>query len=254
MGCEPTLEIPLMGGEFVARADVTLGVVGAACQVSVDGSAGPSNTRIVLVSGQKLTLMPPTNGVRVYVAAPGGFVCELVLGSCAGQEIARGWLGQFVDADRAPLGLRLGSGAQSEVNPESLERRPLRFVAGPQADLFDLTAISHKSLYVQLNSDRRGLRLSNSGQAHNVELPSEAMCVGTVQLTPDGTPIVIGPDGPTIGGYPKIGVIIEADLDRLGQLRPDDKVVFQEVSIETARALRRHQVAREHGMAQGLEL
>src|SRR5262249_43122301 len=48
----------------------------------------------------------------------------------------------------------------------------------------------------------------------------------------------LGPDGPTIGGYPKIAVVVDADLDRLGQLRPGDLISFEQVDLVTARALR----------------
>jgi allophanate hydrolase subunit 2 len=53
------------------------------------------------------------------------------------------------------------------------------------------------------------------------------MCVGAVQITRDGLPVLIGPDGPTIGGYPKPACVIEADWNRMAQLVPGDTVAFQ---------------------------
>jgi allophanate hydrolase subunit 2 len=92
---------------------------------------------------------------------------------------------------------------------------------------------------VSTRLDRVGIRLDGHRSAHTVELPSEPACVGCIQITPDGTPIILGPDGPTIGGYPKAAVVISADLDRLGQLRPGQNVEFEAVSLDEARRLYR---------------
>ena len=70
---------------------------------------------------------------------------------------------------------------------------------------------------------------------HVHSLQSEPAVPGVIQIPPNGLPIVLGPDGPTIGGYPKVGVVIDADLDKVGRLRPGDKVRFQAVSLEEAR-------------------
>jgi antagonist of KipI len=75
------------------------------------------------------------------------------------------------------------------------------------------------------------------------ELVSEPVCPGTVQVTRDGQCIVLGVDGQTIGGYPKVGQIIAADLDRLGQLRPSEEVNFLPVGLEEAQQLYRERQA-----------
>lgn len=66
------------------------------------------------------------------------------------------------------------------------------------------------------------------------ELASEPVAPGAVQVTNDGLPVVLGVDGQTIGGYPKVAHVIRADLDKLGQLRPGDAVRFTQVSEEEA--------------------
>ena len=70
----------------------------------------------------------------------------------------------------------------------------------------------------------------------NRELVSEPVAPGAVQVTNDGKPIVLGVDGQTIGGYPKVAHVIATDLDALGQLRPGDEVRFQLVSEDAAEA------------------
>ena len=71
----------------------------------------------------------------------------------------------------------------------------------------------------------------------NRELISEPVCPGAVQVTRDGRCIVLGVDGQTIGGYPKIAQVISADLDKLGQLRPGEAIAFHPVTLEDAEAI-----------------
>jgi len=80
-----------------------------------------------------------------------------------------------------------------------------------------------------------GVRLSGTPLARRSgELISEAVAPGAVQVTNDGLPVVLGVDGQTIGGYPKIAHVIRADLDRLAQPQPGDRVRFMRVSHEEA--------------------
>ena len=66
------------------------------------------------------------------------------------------------------------------------------------------------------------------------EMVSEPVAPGAIQITNDGRPIVLGVDGQTIGGYPKIAHVIRADLDRLAQLRPGTTVSFRQVIDDEA--------------------
>jgi allophanate hydrolase subunit 2 len=82
-------------------------------------------------------------------------------------------------------------------------------------------------------SDRRGIRLSSDGNPAPADgRPSQPTFFGHIQHTPDGGAIILGPDGPTIGGYPSPGWIIRADLDRVAQLLPGDQVSIEWVSRE----------------------
>jgi allophanate hydrolase subunit 2 len=84
------------------------------------------------------------------------------------------------------------------------------------------------------------------------ELASEPACFGAIQITPSGMPIILGPDGPTIGGYPKIGGVISADLAALGQLAPTNAIHFEEISYEQAQELNQSEVQRLHILRSGL--
>ena len=67
------------------------------------------------------------------------------------------------------------------------------------------------------------------------EMVSEPVCPGAIQVTRDGQAIILGVDGQTIGGYPKIAQVIRADLDALGQMRPGDMVCFEKTDLTAAR-------------------
>ena len=84
-------------------------------------------------------------------------------------------------------------------------------------------------------SNRMGLRLQGESLTMpHVELVSEPVAPGAVQVTRDGQCIVLGADGQTIGGYPKIAHVIDADLDWLGQLRPGQRLRFVRVTMAEA--------------------
>jgi antagonist of KipI len=124
-----------------------------------------------------------------------------------------------------------------DVTPAPIEALSLRVLDGPQRDWFPDDRFFELALTVSPASNRMGLRLSGSPLARRPgELVSEPVAPGAIQVANDGLPIVLGVDGQTIGGYPKIAHVIRADLDRLAQLRPGTLVRFQRVTYAEAEA------------------
>src|SRR5438034_5798848 len=78
------------------------------------------------------------------------------------------------------------------------------------------------------------------------EMLSEPVCPGTVQVTRDGQCIILGVEGQTIGGYPKIAQVIHADLDKLGQLRPGECLRFRSVHLAEAETIYRRKQTELH--------
>jgi antagonist of KipI len=135
----------------------------------------------------------------------------------------------------------------------------LRFV--PDAHWIMLPAGEQRALTeghyrVTAQCDRMGLRLSGPrlSLADTPERLSAGVTFGTMQLPPDGQPIVLGPERQTTGGYPVLGTVASVDWARLGQLRPGDSVRVLPVTVETAQTLFHHRERHIARLAAGLGL
>jgi antagonist of KipI len=159
----------------------------------------------------------------------GGIPAREVLGSRS--SLAPLKAGEVLECQPGVIGTRW----IERVDEVLLEPRQLRLVDGPQADWFDADALMHRTFSITPASNRMGLRLSSKPlRLPERELVSEPVCPGTVQVTRDGQCIILGVDGQTIGGYPKIAQVISTDIDALGQLRPGQSIRFQRVPLEEA--------------------
>jgi len=115
----------------------------------------------------------------------------------------------------------------------------IRVIKGTNFDFFSNEAQNiffKKNFLVTKLADRMGIRLSGHELENKVStnIKSEGLVRGVIQVPADGNPIIMLSDHGTIGGYPKIGVVISADLDRVGQLIPGSIINFKEVSLEEA--------------------
>ena len=190
--------------------EIALGpVVFEAIEPVVVAVVGGPDGAFPLAAGERLEVRPV--GARAYVA---------------------------VASPLAPIWER-GEGPLRLADPPRLGDAPLRVVRGPQAGLLDSDAFLAGGYAVGLASNRVGVRLEGGVQPHGLSLPSEPAVPGAIQIPPGGAPIVLGPDGPTVGGYPKVAVLIDADLDRVGRARPGDRLRFEAVELEEARELGR---------------
>ncbi len=116
---------------------------------------------------------------------------------------------------------------------------------GPQRDWFPPDAFFGQEYRVAPASNRMGVRLTGEPLTRRPgELVSEPVAPGAVQVTNDGLPVVLGADGQTIGGYPKVAHVARADLDAVGQLRPGAAVRFERVTLEGAAAAAADRAAR----------
>ena len=232
----PVLELLLQGAKFAVLQDSWIAVTGA------DSDASLPMWRAVHVKANEVIQFPHArSGIWNYMAVEGGFQADQILGSAS--TCQRGGLGKRIALGdilcrRSSATFRLVANVAGRSVAWS-ERRdysvppPLHVWPGPQWDFFNASA--RESFFAQewtvtSESDRVGYRLTGSAlKAEPEQIISEPVRVGSIQVPASGQPIVIMRDGPTVGGYPKLGMIDPADLSWLAQCQPGTKVRFQTV-------------------------
>lgn len=161
----------------------------------------------------------PNSGARNYIAALGGFMGERTLRSVSGNLVKQG--------DLIECGSSTTLKTHSDLAIADEKEGPIEVIPGPQSNLFDLSMLESKNYEVSLQSNRVGILLEGDSLNSVGELPSEPACVGAIQVNNRGQLMILGPDGPTIGGYPKIAVVRECEMSRVAQLRPGVSVKFK---------------------------
>jgi antagonist of KipI len=228
------LEVTLAGPTLQAACPLACVVFGAPFDLASNRQRLTIGTTFTLEAGEELVIAGTRKGARAYLCVRGGLQGPEVLGSHSmwdpvtpGQELA---------CQPGRMGGRHVRGLW-EWNREPYV---LRTVSGPQADWFEESAFYDQAFQVTEASNRMGLRLAGPLPEFGAqELTSEPVAPGAVQVTPDRQCIVLGVDGQTIGGYPKVAHVIAADVDKLGQLRAGDSIRFQRVQLNEAERLYR---------------
>src|SRR6266581_3832187 len=249
------LEITLGGLQLRLNDERIVAWCGGEFEVQIGSQSLPAGHVARSQAGDELKFRPPQIGCRGWLAISGGVDVPIVLGSRSTDLRANfgGFDGRTLrDGDVIPLGRRPGSptpatGISSWTAPHDwaspAKRGPiLRFVRGLDSSRFnDLTIqrFTSETFTVSPDSDRMGVRFDSPElqREDNVDLTSEAVAPGTIQVPPSGKPILLLGDCQTIGGYPKLAHVITIDLAIAAQLRAGDHVRFQEVSPATAHRL-----------------
>lgn len=221
------IEILLGGARLRAHTSLWVAVTGAPCGAAM-------GTPVQLLDNETLTIPPATEGMATYVAVRGGIDVPEVLGSRS-TDLFSGIGARLLAGDHLLIGSRKGCGRMPvDVAPlEPIDPEPILAVRlGPRDDRFTPQAVGRltTSIYIVTPmSNRVALRLEGLPleRRDRAELPPEAMLTGSIQIPPDGQPILFLPDHPTTGGYPVIAVVVEADLHKAGQARPGTTIRFR---------------------------
>ncbi|WP_122309853.1 urea carboxylase [Pseudomonas syringae] len=259
-GCA-ALEITMSGPLLRFNTDAVVAVTGAHIPITLDGQACAMNTALFVSAGSTLSLGTIAGaGVRSYLCVRGGLDVPDYLGSKSTFT-----LGQF--GGHGGRALRAGDvlhiaplverSAGQRIADEALEAltdvRRMRVIYGPHAAPEYFTEAYIERFFatdweVHFNSSRTGVRLigpkpewvrADGGEAglHPSNIHDNPYAIGAVDFTGD-MPVILGPDGPSLGGFVCPVTIIEADLWQLGQLKAGDRVRFTPVSVEACHAER----------------
>lgn len=273
---DATIEMTLVGPGFAVMLDTLIAVCGADFDVRANGDSLPKARPVWVRAGSTLDFGSCRRGCRAYLAVNGGFAVDPVLGSRS--TFLRGgfggWRGRALQrGDIIPLGNRRdalypsvrrklaargpaiaypGWAATEPIESLLPGAQPIRFVRGRHWSHFDEAqreALARSEFRIATNSDRQGYRLRGPTLTlrEPLEIVSTGVTFGTIQVPPDGEPIVLMANHQTTGGYPRLGEVISADLPLLAQLPPGAQVSLQPVELAeayAAHALRERDLAR----------
>jgi urea carboxylase len=247
------LEITLSGPTLRFEHDAVIALAGAEMAATLDGVAVPWFEPIAVRAGQILAIGRVQGpGNRAYLAVAGGFDAPLYLGARATFALGR-FGGHAIGCLRTGDSLRIGSapvGPPATVMPPMLTHDwEIGVLYGPHGapDFFqddDIADLFGYPYEVHYNSARTGIRLigpkprwarADGGEAglHPSNIHDNAYAIGAIDFTGD-MPIILGPDGPSLGGFVCPAVVVRDELWKLGQLRPGDRVRFRRLSLADA--------------------
>jgi len=252
------LEIAMHGPVLEAEAPLHFAWAGCRAKVQINDRPVPAQISAKLAPGDGIRVGPLSAGARIYAAFSGGLSGHVFLGSQSTDLIAGA--GGYDGRPLAAGDCLIANRQADSVTPvpaddpvlNSLIYTPsdhsiLRVLPGPDfpspADTSHMTLLGwmQKSIFlVSRETDRRGARLSVPEKIGQKAFPgpgeirSGPVFPGTVQLPPGGTPIILGVDGQTTGGYPRILHVAAIDHALIGQLYPGQKVSFLMISTEDA--------------------
>lgn len=243
------LEMTMLGITARFDCETVIALTGADMSTRLNDEPIARYASIAVHPGDILSMKAAKNGVRAYLSVAGGFDLPLVMGSvstnlkCAlggfqGRKLKTG--------DELPLNQSGAPFLPRQVSPS--EDYPdcisLRVLLGPQDDAFTQKGIDTFlgcEYTVTDKADRMGIRLSGEiiESKNGVDILSDGIAAGSVQIPASGTPIIMMADRQTTGGYAKIATVISADLSRAAQARPGTRIRFVRVTEAEAIRLRR---------------
>jgi 5-oxoprolinase (ATP-hydrolysing) subunit C len=243
LGQSPTLaalEMAGMGGEFEATQDTAIALTGAPMQASIDGSAIAWNASHQLLKGQRLSLGAVLRGGYGYLHLAGGIDTPVVLGSRAVHLTAK--VGQGVQVgDTLPAGADTARTGMKLTPSARLSGGTLRIVPSFQTALFaqeTLDRFEATEFTRGPRANRMGMQMEGAGEgfaaAGQLNILSEVITQGDIQMTGTGNPFILLPECQTTGGYPRIGTVLPCDLPRAAQTPAGAPIRFQFVTLDDA--------------------
>ena len=197
-----------------------------------------------LENGDQLDIISTNKSVYGYLAISGNFDLKLQWNSCSVNTKANigSNYGKRLDKRQTIKIINTHSNNKKGLKYINSKIEKIRVIKGTNYSYFSEDGkknFFNKEFKITKFTDRMGMRLEGQKIENivNTNIKSEGLIKGVVQIPTDGNPIIMLSDHGTIGGYPKIGVIISADYDKLVQLQPGSKIKFNEIELSEAETL-----------------
>jgi len=240
------LEMSFPAATIVFEHPCTIAICGADFMAVVDKIKVPLNRQVTLPAGSTLSFSRKISGEWVYLAVKGGFTLPKVLQSYATNIAAGfgGFEGRTLKKDDL-IPCRQETYLSQQLTTRSWFARPImhheniRMLPGPEFEWLELKsqdALFASAWKKSTKSNRMGIALDGKkmSQQLQTQLISSPVALGTVQLLPDGSLVVLAADSQTTGGYPRVLQVIAADISALVQKSPGTEIHFEKVTIDYA--------------------
>lgn len=235
----PVLEMTLKGGKYRFESDSVIALTGANMNPTVNGISAELNSSLEIKSGDILEFEYARRGCRCYLGVRGLWEIEKILGSYStynegdfggieGRTLQKGdqlhW--KEIKADFQSYTL-----SQEEI-PYYSSKLTVEFIPGPEWNWLskkEQDKFLGTEFKISSESNRMGIRLNSDFEIEGKkrEMVSSGVIPGIIQLPPNGSPIILMKDGQTVGGYPRIGKVLDIHLNRLAQVQPNGTIRFK---------------------------
>lgn len=257
------LEMTLMGITARVLDRTVIAFAGGDFSPKINGTPAPMMRAIAVFPGDEMTMGFAVSGCRAYMAVRGGIDVPTVMGSRSTNLKAH--VGGF-EGRKLMAGDILPVSPAAPLSEEEIARRRLpyapyftngmlsvRAVPGPEDDRFSeetLSAFFSEEYTVTPASDRMGMRLDGAPlvSKNGVDIISGGIALGSVQIPPNGKPIILLADRQTVGGYAKIATVITADIPLLAQAKPGDRVRLIRCTLDAAQKAAREEQTKLAGI------
>lgn len=263
---EAALEITIVGPSLMIQKGTTFSITGADISPTIEGEAVPMWRPVYLNKDSILKFGVCKSGCRAYLAFAGGFKIASIMGSKStymragiggykGRALKKNDILELEKPKKKSIDIINKLSKQLSQNKfitsnwyiregenQSREVTTIRVIRERQFENFTEESVNNffqSSFNISIKSDRMGYRLNGAKLSlkEPAEIISEAVYFGTIQVPPDGNPIILLADRQTTGGYPKIAQIVSVDIQKIVQLKPNEKIMFKEISLEEAEKL-----------------
>lgn len=222
------IEMTLAGGYFLFTAPTAVCITGAQAIVLLNTVPVAMDTVVTIATGDNLKVLPTTTGNFTYLGIKDGFVTVPVLGS---KSFYNGVTKQSVlkKGDQLPYNAQVVKNTSATYKHSQQQHPAIKALSGPEFYMLNRqqqVTLLTQSFTVSTNWSRMAFELKGTIENKFDPIASSPVLPGTVQLTPDGTLIVLMRDGQTTGGYPRVLQLTDAGIDTLAQCRVGGVVDF----------------------------